>query len=397
MQDVSNAPLTGLKVVVRASGVAALYAARLLGVMGAETILVEPPQGSPLRSEPPFLDPAGKVSALFAYLAAGAQSYVCDLEGRDSFLKTRLALGALLDGADVFIDDTALADRERLALGQAEIGARHPELVHVSVLPFGATGPKAGWKAEEINLQHASSEGNLLPNGLSIELFPNRPPVKIHGHFAELQGGVAAALGALSALWARPETGGQFVDIATQDAALAVSAFAIQRLGDGSVEHRAARSFRYGGVLECLDGYVELLTLEQHQWTGLVELLGRPDWATDPTLEDSLERSRQGAVINRHVREWAKGMRVADVVARGQAAGVPLAKYNSPADVLHDPHERHRGLFAPVTVDGLGALEMLTAPFQFGEGPLSLRGGPPEIGDYDHNLAGAVAPALARG
>jgi crotonobetainyl-CoA:carnitine CoA-transferase CaiB-like acyl-CoA transferase len=84
--------------------------------------------------------------------------------------------------------------------------------VHVSVLPFGAAGPKADWKAADINLQHASGEANLLPNGLSVELFPERPPVKIYGHFAEMQGGIAAALGALSALWARPQVGGQYVD-----------------------------------------------------------------------------------------------------------------------------------------------------------------------------------------
>ena len=78
-----------------------------------------------------------------------------------------------------------------------------------------------------------------------------------------------------------------------QDATLSVGAFAIQRLGDGSVEHRVERSFRYGGVIPCADGYVELLTLEQRQWHGLVKLLGDPRWALDPALEDSLERSRQ--------------------------------------------------------------------------------------------------------
>ena len=78
---------------------------------------------------------------------------------------------------------------------------------------------------------------------------------------------------------------------------LAVGAFAIQRLGDGSIEHRVVRSFRYGGVIPCADGYVELLTLEQRQWHGLVKLLGEPGWAMDPALEDSLERSRQGPMI----------------------------------------------------------------------------------------------------
>lgn len=360
-------PLSGLRVILRARGVAAAYAGRLLGTMGAEVVLLEPPQGSPLRGEPPFLAPG--VSALFAYLAAGMSSRVCD---------DPAATGALLSEADVLIDDTPLAERDALGLDEASIARRHPDLVHVSVLPFGAHGPKAVWKAEEINIQHASGEGNLLPNGLSVELFPDRPPVKIYGHFASLQGGIAAALGALSALWVRPEIGGQFVDVASQDAALAVGAFAIQRLGDGSIEHRVERSFRYGGVIPCADGHVELLTLEQRQWEGLVKLLGEPEWALDPALEDPLERSRQGPMINRHIRAWAAVRKVEDIVRDGQALSVPLAKYYTPAEVVRDPHERVRGLFQPVET-GAGVFDMLVSPFQFDGAPMALRGGPPAL------------------
>jgi crotonobetainyl-CoA:carnitine CoA-transferase CaiB-like acyl-CoA transferase len=370
MPDVPNTPLTDLRVIVRAAGVAAAYAGRLLATMGAEVILLEPPAGSPLRLEPPFI--AGtEVGALFAYLAAGMRSAVCD------------DATPLISAADIFIDDTPMAERVMLGCDEASIARRHPDLIHVSVLPFGAIGPKAGWKAADINLQHASGEGNLLPNGLSIEMFPDRPPVKIYGHFAELQGGIAAALGALAALWVRPEIGGQYVDISAQDAALAVGAFAIQRFGDGAVEHRVERSFRYGGVLPCADGYVELLTLEQRQWTALVELLGSPEWALDPALSDSLERSRQGPAINAHIRAWAKVRRVADIVAEGQAVGVPLAKYATPMDVLLDKHERQRGLFATVPISGDVQLDMLVAPFQFGATPLPLHAGPPALGEYN--------------
>lgn len=381
----SNAPLSGLRAVVHASGVAAAYAARMLGAMGAGVVLVEPPQGSALRRAAPFLDADGEVSALFAYLAAGMRSQVFDLTTDDG----RAGLGALLSRSDIFIDDTPLAARAALGLAEAQIAGRHPDLIHVSALPFGALGPKAGWKAAEINLQHASGEGNLLPNGLSVELFPERPPVKIYGHFAELQGGVAAALGTLAALWVRDSVGGQYVDVSSQDAALAVGAFAIQRLGDGSIEHRVERSFRYGGVLPCADGYVELLTLEQRQWDGLVKLLGEPEWARDPALKDSLERSRRGPEINRHIRAWAAARKVEDIVRDGQALSVPLAKYYTPAEVLRDPHEKVRGLFQPVQVDGAGMLEILVSPFHFDGAPLALRGGPPALGDQVRRTAEA--------
>ena len=349
----AEAVLKDMRITVHASGVAATYAGRMLCGMGARVTLLEPVGGTPLRREPPFL-PGSEVSALFAYHTAGMDCIECE------------APASLLADADIFINDTPLAQRQALSIDEASIAARYPTLIHVSVLPFGAYGEKAHWQAQEINLQHASGEGYLLPNGLSVEQFPDRPPVKIHGHFAEMQGGIAAALGALAALRVRDEVGGQFVDISCQDAMLSVGAFAIQRFGDGQVEHRVERSFRYGGVIECADGYVELLTLEQRQWEGLVDLLGWPQWALDPALADSLERSRRGPEINRHIRAWARDRKVADIVREGQKRSVPLAKYNTPAEVLLDPHERARGLFQPFAVAGAGVFDMLASPFQFG-------------------------------
>lgn len=365
--------LQGVKVVERSRGVAAAYCGRLLGAMGADVILAEPPEGHLLRREPPFMPGAPGISALFAYLAAGKQSVVVnpgDDEGR-SLLRSLIADAAIL------IDDTPLAERQADRLDAADLTRQFPSLIHLSVLPFGAYGPKAFWKAQEINAIHASGEGFLLPNGLSTELFPDRPPLKVYGHFTALQGGVAATLAALSALWAGQ---GQSVDVSVQDAGLAVAAFAVQRLGDGSLEHRVERSFKYGGVLECRDGFVEVLTLEERQWTAMVELMGQPSWAADPTLQDPIERGRRGSWINSHIRAWAKEQTVADAVRRAQQLGVPMAPYNTPADVLGDPHEAARSLFQPVDIPGLGPSPMLVAPFQIDGKPLQLAGGPPQLG-----------------
>jgi crotonobetainyl-CoA:carnitine CoA-transferase CaiB-like acyl-CoA transferase len=373
-------PLAGVKVVEMSSGVAASYAGRLLATLGATTILVEPPDGSPLRREPPFLPPSHEASALFAYLSCGKESVVCEATSPTG----QAELSALLADADIFVHDLDASRRALFDLDEDTIRRRYPDLIDTSVLPFGAVGPKAPWQGEEINLIHASGEGFLLPNGLSVELFPDRPPLKIFGHFASYQGGVVAALGALSALAARVRQG-ERVDVSVQDAALAVGAFALQRLGDGSLEHRHTRSFRYGGVLQCADSYVELLTLEDRQWRGLVELMGSPQWALEPALSDSLERGRRGSEINAAIRAWARGQLTADVVARAQGLGVPMAKYSSPAEVVSDPHEHARGLFEVVDVFGAGRLPVLVAPFHVDGAPLPLRG-PPQLGQHQHLL-----------
>lgn len=389
MESAAGGPLAGLRIIELSSGVGAAYAGRLLSTLGAETILVEPPSGHPLRREPPFLPGTEEASALFGYLSAGKRSVVCDLAGRAG----RDDLSRLLESADVLVCDMPLAARAACGLDESEVRARHGALVYVSVLPFGAHGPKAGWAGEEISLIHAAGEGFLLPNGLSAELFPDRPPIKIHGHFAEMQGGIVAAMGALAALLSRPAPGGkagacgEAVDVSVQDATLAVGAFAIQRLGDGSLEHRLTRSFKYGGVLECADGYLQLLTLEDRQWQGLVELMGSPEWAVDPSLRDPLERGLRGADINARIRAWAKSERTADLVARAQRLGVPMAKYASPADVLAGAHEQARGLFQPVDIPGFGPCPVLVAPFHVSGAPLVLAGGVPRLGADQEILA----------
>jgi len=377
-------PLSGVRVVETASAVAAAYAGRLLAAMGAEVVMVEPPGLCPLRREAPMLGAETDTSALFASLAVGKKSVILDL----SEPAGRVAFDRLLGTADILVDDTPLADRPALGLDRAGVAERHPQLVHLSILPFGAEGPKANWKGTEITVFHAAGEGALLPNGLSADLFPERPPLKIAGHFAERQGGVAGALSALAALWSGL---GQFVDVSIQDANLAVGAFAIQRFGDGSDEHRSTRSFRYGGVIECADGHVELLTLEEHQWKGLVTLLGAPDWATDSALSDPTERSRRGVDINTRIRDWARHHPVEELVQRAQGLGVPMARYNAPDQVVSGAHERARGTFADLQLPGLPPLPLQTAPFRFGPDPLPLEGPPPEPGAHQTLLSEAAA------
>jgi benzylsuccinate CoA-transferase BbsE subunit len=375
-QQTAMLPLSGCRVLERSNTVAAAYAGRMLAVMGAQVVMLEPPGGSRLRRAPPLIGDSDE-SALFAYLAVGKRSLEADLTSPDG----RALLARELAGADILIDDTPVRQREAQGLSPAQIARDWPALVHVSVLPFGATGPKADWDGEEVNLLHAGGEGFLLPNGLSHELFPDRPPLKIYGHFGGYQGGAMAVLCALSAWWAAPSGGGQYVDVSVQDAVLSVGAFALQRLGDGSLEHRSSRRFRYGGVFEAQDGFIELLTLEDRQWRSLVDLLGQPAWAADPGLRDPLERSRRGDEINGYIREWMARHTVEDIVQRAQELGVPAAKYRLPAEVVQGEQERARGLFAPAVLTSGREAQILVAPFQFRCTPLPRAGAVPALNE----------------
>ncbi|MCC2597187.1 CoA transferase [Pusillimonas sp. MFBS29] len=372
----SGQPLSGCRVLERSRTAASAYAGRLLAAMGATVIMLEPSGGSRLRRAAPFVEETGE-SALFAYLSVGKRSIVCDTDTAEG----QELLQQELREADILIDDTPVKSRAAHGVDPEVVKQINDRLIHVSVLPFGATGPKADWDGEEINLLHAGGEGYLLPNGLSTELFPDRPPLKIYGNFGSYQAGCMAALGALSAWWVVDQVGGQYVDVSVQDAVLAVGAFALQRLGDGSLEHRLQRSFKYGGVFETQDGYIELLTLEDRQWASLVQLLGAPAWATEPEFSDPLERSKRGAEINEKIRGWMRQHPSDEIVDKAQQLGVPVGKYRPPAEVVQGEHERARQLFAAGTLAGGQSALFLKAPFQFRCTPLQGGGQVPELNE----------------
>jgi crotonobetainyl-CoA:carnitine CoA-transferase CaiB-like acyl-CoA transferase len=361
-------PLAGITVVEHASDVAAQYCGRQLAVLGATVIKVEPPGGIAMRTEPPLLCDDPPRGVLFEYLNFGKRAVTCDLssaQGKEEFR-------SLLARADVLLDDTPAAERKDV-LAPANVHEAFPSLVYASVLPFGAHGERAGYIATDLNLQHAGGEGFLMPNGLALERFPDRPPVKVHGHFAEYVGGMSAVSAVLAAVYARDDAGGQFVDISVQDANVSIGCFAVQRLGDGIMETRHARSFKYGGVLECRDGYVEVLVLEQHQWEKLVEVMGSPEWACAAQLSDPLERGRRGAEINSHLRAWARTQTVRELVEKGQALGVPVSPYNDAAAVLGSDAVSGRGNFQPRQLGGnLSAVPVFVAPYKFPHAPLQL-------------------------
>ena len=362
----SAAPLADVVVIEHGKGVAASYAGRIMAMMGATVIKLEQPrQGDELRYEAPLIGSAQRVSAMFTYLNVNKTMATLDLTSAAG----QVLLSELLARATIFIDDTAPAQRAALGFSPEKMCARFEKLIYLSVLPFGAFGPYAQYRATEINVFHSSGEGYLLPNGLALEIFPERTPLKPYGHLGEFQGGTSAALAALAALLAVPGHGGQSVDVSVQDANVALSAMTVQRYGDGVLETRPTRSFTYGGVLECSDGFVQILLLEQRQWNLMIKMLDAPDWATGPGMDEPMTRGKRGAMINQHLRAWASDRTVDEVVRLARAAEVPLGKYFSPEDISSSPHERARGFIGDIRFDDELTISMPTFPFRLAESP----------------------------
>lgn len=381
--------LDGIRVFELGGVAAGSFAAKLLALLGAEVVKVEAPiVGDPARRRGPFVGhrPGADRSALFLYLNTGKLGITLDVTRAGGQALFR----ELADLADIVLVDAPAAALDGLGMPYESLAARNPGLILVCLSPFGLTGPYREFRAYDLNVFHAGGEGYLLPNGLAWEQFPARPPVRPGGQLAEYVAGASAALAALAALHARGEHGGgQVVDCSKQETQLILNHVAIQRLVDGVLETRANRSFAYGGVVPCQDGYVELLTIEQRQWEALVRFLGTPAWAADERFADPVGRAKHGAEINRHLRQWALEHTREWLFREGQAAGVPVVPYRTPEEVLKSPQETGRGFFVEVHHPETGPVAFPSWPFRFSETPASLNRHAPRLGEHNGVVYGA--------
>ena len=104
----NETPLAGLRVLETATGIAGPYAGRLLAMLGAEVVKVEPPDGDPARRQPVDDEPLTGTSPLFVHLNAGkANVAAADVDRR---------------WADVVIDDRIRSEIEPAELSGHSTG-----------------------------------------------------------------------------------------------------------------------------------------------------------------------------------------------------------------------------------------------------------------------------------
>ena len=363
------------------------YCGKLLASLGADVVKIEPPKtGDPSRRRGPFPgdDPNPERSGSFLYLNTGKRGVTLDVDDPQG----RKMLRQLASQADIFIHDSPPSLAASRGLERESLAELNPALIVAAITPYGSSGPNSEYAAHDVNVFHAGGEGNLLPNGLALDTFPDRAPIAAGGMMASYQGGLTAAVGILGAVVAQWAEGtGQSVDSSMQEAQLAIGYLPVQRLeAEGFVETRFSRFFRMGGVLPAADGYVELLTLEPRQWEGLARLLGDPEWASADKFRDP---ATHGAAINENLRQWTVQHTREWLYREGQAHGVPIAPYLTPAEVYSSPQQREREFFVELGHPEAGSYDYAGLPLRMSETPPALRRAP-LLGEHNAEVFGAL-------
>ena len=223
-----------------------MMAGRIMADLGAEVVVIEPPEGAPARR---LGSTDGCDSILWSVFSHNKKSVSCNVataEGRR--LRDGLAVAA-----DFVLVSGSPTELKALDLDYARLAELNPGLIYVTITPFGLSGEKSHYADSDLIIWAAS--GTLSRNRVR-----GRVPVRIGAAYQGYYHGAAeAVVGALLALAERAASGkGQHVDVSFQNSM--VFSNQLQGLyslvGDVAAPHSQSVSI-FPAIWKTRDGYLQ--------------------------------------------------------------------------------------------------------------------------------------------
>ncbi len=375
--------LDGLRVLDISEGLAAPFAAKLLGELGADVIKLEPPQGDAARRRGPFADSADiEASALFLYANTSKRSVVIDPANPDD-----LALRArLLERADVVISHETEPTLAARGCGYVQLSARNPRAILTTVSGFGSHGPYADWQWNHLTACAIGGFAHLCGRA-------HREPLQLGASLTETLAGAYAAVATLIGVHAAAEYGrGDHIDVSVLETAVNAALLVVQRydytgdLGERRADVGPAPSF----ILPSADGYVGANVLTQAQWEMMCQFFGRPELIDDPQFADGWSRYTNSRELANQLAELTRPRTAEDVFHDAQTWRIPFGLIPTLADALNLLPHRERQFFTEFDHPRAGRVRMPGVPWLFGdERP---RGTPtPLLGEHSDEVKSAPA------
>lgn len=354
--------LAGCRVIEQGMFITGPYAGMMLADMGAEVIKVEKPEiGDPFRSFE-----SGLYGPQFQAFNRNKESIKLDLQQESE----RQVLRQLLSTADVYIQNFRPGVAERLGIGPDEMMAINPRLVYCMITGFGSDGPYAERPTYDTVSQ-------ALSGFLSMFISPDNPRV-VGPATSDSVTGLYAACGILGALFERNRTGrGKLVEIAMLEATMH---FAIEQYHGYFVSGKVPTPRDRGRVsqsmaFKCGDGKLIAFHLSSPVkfWTGLLDVIGRPDLADDPRFKGRMDRVRNHDALEIVLAPILATKPRAEWLALLKGSDVPHAPILNVDEVLDDEHVKWVGMERTLQHPTEGAVRTLRSPIVYDRN----RQGPP--------------------
>ncbi len=350
-------PLAGITVVDLTRVLAGPYCTLVLANLGARVIKVErPPDGDDARGIGPFV---GGRSLYFSALNHGKESIALDLHDAAD----RATFEALLDRADVLVENFRPGVMARLGYDWARVHPRWPTLIYAAVSGFGQTGPLHERPAFDMVVQ---AMGGIL----SLTGYPDAPPARVGVSIGDIAAGLFLTVGIAASLLKRRDTGaGTMIDVAMLDCQLAILENALTtHLVTGAVPGRLGT--RHPNIapfqaFEASDGQLVVICAgHDQQFHTLCATIGRPELAADARFLTTETRRQHVDALAAVVGEALRTRPAAEWLAVLERDGIPCAPVHGVPEAVRQPQAVAREMVVSMPDPAIGTLWVAGNPIK---------------------------------
>ena len=256
----------------------------------------------------------------------------------------------------------------------------NPAIIYCTISGFGATGPYARRGGFDLVAQGMSGL-------MSVTGHPGAPPTKIGAPICDLNAGMFAAIGILTAYVNRLRTGtGQHVDTSLLEGGIAYTFWESAMYfatgeppGPMGSAHRLTAPYQ---AFETADGYINVGAANQANWERLSTAIGRDDLASDPRFIRPRDRMENLDALVSTLEETFARETTGHWLAALEAAGVPAGPIYTLDEVYADPQVRARDMVVETEHPAAGRVRNIGIPVKLSETPGAFRRPAPALGEH---------------
>jgi CoA:oxalate CoA-transferase len=318
-------PLDGFRILDVTNVLSGPFCGYQLGLLGAEIIKVESPDGDLARQLGAHAQwNAQHMGVSFLAQNAGKRSISLNLKtdaGRNVFLD-------LVATCDAVIENFRPGVMDRLGLGYDELIKVQDPLVYCAITGFGQQGPMANQPAYDQIVQGLSGVMGITGDAES-------GPLRVGYPVADTIGGLTAALAIVAALHQKQS---QYIDVSMLESVLTTMGWVASnwlmadqvptRLGNDNMTAAPSGAFR------TQDGLINIAANQDRQWVALTNACGLDHLLHDPRFADREARKQHRHALTELIEEVFRSYPTVHWVNVLSDAGVPVGPVLGVHDAL---------------------------------------------------------------